>query len=148
MIDLYRRYRQRPARLSHLEESGLPIARTRSIREGEQRSPVPEAQSCGLIPVIVDHEGPSGRPLTLSQSGAILLVAERWQFARKDAGRRAVALQWLIRAASDVAGASNAAFTSTPGRRKGFANWITSRSVCSTSSRYLTAGSRTVSSSR
>jgi len=128
MIDLYLAGTANGLRASvALEESGLPYrAHKVDLAKGEQRSPeFLKLNPAGLIPVIVDHEGPSGRPLTLSQSGAILLyVAERsGSLLPKDAGRRAVALQWLMQAASDVAGASNAVFhVDTRAPEKSFAN--------------------------
>ena len=56
----------------------------------------------GAIPVMVDGS------LVLSQSGVILLhVAERCgQFIPSDPARRAIALQWMMFACSDVAAAS------------------------------------------
>src|SRR3979490_1768945 len=58
-----------------VEECGLayhfhPIA----IQKGEQKSPGFLAMNpMGQIPVLVDSEGPGGKPLTLSQSTAILV---------------------------------------------------------------------------
>jgi GSH-dependent disulfide-bond oxidoreductase len=53
----------------------------------------------GKIPVLVDPEGPSGRPLTLAESGAILVyLGEKYQSPLwpTDAGKRAMVLQWLM----------------------------------------------------
>jgi glutathione S-transferase len=58
-----------------LEECGLaykfhPVA----LEKGENRTPQFLALNPnGQIPVIVDHDGPGGKPITLSQSSAILL---------------------------------------------------------------------------
>jgi GSH-dependent disulfide-bond oxidoreductase len=115
MIDLYLAATANGLRASvALEEAGLPYGAHRvDLAKGEQRSSeFLKLNPAGLIPVIVDHEGPGGRPLTLSQSGAILLYAaeKSGRLLPKDAARRAVALQWLMQAASDVAAASNAVF--------------------------------------
>jgi GST-like protein len=50
------------------------------------------------IPVIVDHDGPSGKPYTLFESGAILLyLAEKsGQFLPKDMTKKYEVLQWLM----------------------------------------------------
>jgi len=67
----------------------------------------------GKIPVIVDSEGPGGKTLTLSQSGAIVLYAaeKSGRFLPRDPAPRALAMQWFLQAASDISGASNAVFT-------------------------------------
>ncbi|HKQ25204.1 MAG TPA: glutathione S-transferase family protein [Burkholderiales bacterium] len=104
-----------------LEETGLPY-RTRKVdlAKGEQRTPeFLKLNPAGLIPVIVDPDGPSGKPLTLSQSGAIILYAaeKSGKFLPKDAARRAHAMQWMMQAASDIAGTSGTIFrmeTSVP----------------------------------
>jgi len=80
MIDLYAAGTSNGMRARiGLEECGLkytlhPIA----LEKGENKTPQfvalnPNAQ----IPVIVDHEGPGGKPVTVSQSSAILVYA--WQ---------------------------------------------------------------------
>lgn len=115
MIDLYLAGTANGLRASvALEEAGLPYrAQKVDLAKGEQRSPeFLKLNPAGLIPVIVDHEGPGGKALTLSQSGAILLYAaeKSGRLLPKEAARRAIALQWLLQAASDIAGASNAVF--------------------------------------
>src|SRR4029453_11342049 len=57
-------------------------------------------------------EGPDGKPLTLSQSGAILLYSaeKSGRLLPQDAARRTVALQWLRQGRRDTAGASNTVF--------------------------------------
>ncbi len=97
-----------------LEETGLPY-RTHKVdlAKGEQRSPdFLKLNPAGLIPVIVDPDGPGGKTLTLSQSGAIVLYAaeKSGKYLPKDATRRAMAMQWLMQAASDIAGTSGTIF--------------------------------------
>ncbi|MDH7798926.1 MULTISPECIES: glutathione S-transferase family protein [unclassified Beijerinckia] len=64
----------------------------------------------GTIPVIRDSEGLDGRPLVLSQSGAILeyVALKTGRFWPADLGRRAMALQWFAHALSDVSASSSA----------------------------------------
>jgi len=107
MIDLYaagtsNSWRARIA----LEECGLaytfhPIA----LDKGEHKTPQFLAMNPnGQIPVIVDRDGPGGKPLTLSQSTAILVYcAEKsGKFVPKDPAARAVMLEALMIASTDV----------------------------------------------
>src|SRR6267142_5979186 len=52
----------------------------------------------GKIPVIVDHEGPGGRPLTVIESGAILmyLADKTGRFLPKETAQRYEVIQWLM----------------------------------------------------
>ena len=116
MIDLYLAGTANGLRAAvALEECALPYRpHAVDLAKGEQRSPeFLKLNPAGLIPVIVDSEGPGGKPLTLSQSGAIVLYAaeKSGKFLPHDPVERAVALQWFLQAASDIAGASNAVFT-------------------------------------
>lgn len=116
MIDLYLAGTANGLRAAvALEECGLPYrAHAVDLMKGEQRSPeFQKLNPAGLIPVIVDSEGPAGKPVTLSQSGAIMLYAaeKSGRFLPKDAVARAHAMQWFMQAASDISGASNAVFT-------------------------------------
>ena len=116
MIDLYLAGTANGLRAAvALEECGLPYhPHAVDLANGEQRSPeFLKLNPAGLIPVMVDSEGPGGQPLTLSQSGAIVLYAaeKSGKFLPRDLAQRAVALQWFLQAASDIAGASNAVFT-------------------------------------
>jgi GSH-dependent disulfide-bond oxidoreductase len=115
VIDLYLAGTSNGLRASvALEEAGLGYrAHKVDLAKAEQRSPeFLKLNPAGLIPVIVDHDGPGGKPLTLSQSGAIVLYAaeKSGKLLPRDAARRAAALQWLMQAATDVGGASNAVF--------------------------------------
>jgi GST-like protein len=69
----------------------------------------------GAVPVIVDHDGPGGKPLAISQSAAIVLYAaeKSGRFLPSDAAVRTLALQWLMFDASDIAGTNNAIFMTT-----------------------------------
>lgn len=89
-----------------LEECGLPYTlKFVDLAKGEHKTAQflalnPNAQ----IPVIVDQDGPGGKPLTLSQSTAILLYAaeKSGKFMPKDAAGRATALQALMSASTDI----------------------------------------------
>ncbi len=52
----------------------------------------------GKIPVIVDHEGPGGRPYTVIESGAILmyLADKTGRFLPKETAPRYEVIQWLM----------------------------------------------------
>jgi GST-like protein len=83
------------------------------IHKGESRTPkFLKLNPAGSIPVLVDDSGPGGEPITLSQSGAIILyVAEKCgRFLPKDAALRAATLQWFMMATSDVSGGHTAIF--------------------------------------
>ena len=116
MIELYLAGTANGLRASvALEECGLPYrAHAVDLAKGEQRKPeFLKLNPAGLIPVIVDSEGPGGKPLTLSQSGAIVLYAaeKAGRFLPHDPAQRAVVMQWFMQAASDISGSSNAVFT-------------------------------------
>ena len=103
---------QRAAML--LEECALPYrVHWVDLMKGEQSTPeFLKVNPAGAIPVIVDADGPAGKPLTLSQSGAILIyLAEKTgRFIPADQVRRLIALQWLLQATTDAARASSAIF--------------------------------------
>jgi glutathione S-transferase len=107
MIDLYAAGTSNGIRARiALEECGLaytlhPIA----LEKGEQRSPqFLTLNPMGQIPVMVDREGPDGKPLTLSQSTAILMYAaeKTGKFLPKDSTKRPAMLQALMSASTDV----------------------------------------------
>jgi GST-like protein len=115
MIDLYTAGTANGHRAAiALEESGLAYrVHKLNLQAGDQRKPeYLKINPAGAIPAIVDEDGPGGKPLTLAQSGAIVLyVAEKsGKFIPKDPARRLIALQWLMQACSDVAGNSGTIF--------------------------------------
>lgn len=83
-----------------LEEVGLPYeAHLVRVDRGEQASPeFLSLNPNGKIPVIVDPDGPGGRPLTLFESGAILvyLAEKTGRLLPADAAARYETLQWLM----------------------------------------------------
>ena len=116
MIDLYAAGTSNGMRARMaLEECGLaynlhPI----SLDKGEHKTPQflalnPNAQ----IPVIVDHEGPGGKPITLSQSSAILVYcAEKsGKLMPKDPAKRAAMWQALMSASTDITPGIGSIFT-------------------------------------
>jgi GST-like protein len=107
MIDLYAAPTSNGMRARiALEECGLaytyhPI----DLAKGEHKTPQFLAMNPnGAIPVIVDRDGPGGKPLTMYQSTAILLyAAERsGKFLPKDPAARAATLQALMGASTDL----------------------------------------------
>ena len=115
MIDLYYGATGNGQRAAiALEETGLAWRLHKvDLAKGEQRSAdFLRLNPAGLIPVIVDSDGPGGKPLTLAQSGAIVLYcAEKsGRLMPKDAATRAIAMQWFMQAASDIAGTSATIF--------------------------------------
>jgi GST-like protein len=107
MIDLYAAGTSNGVRARiALEECGLPYKLNFiDLAKGEHKTPQYLAMNPnGQIPVIVDHEGPGGKPVTLSQSTAILLYcAEKsGKFLPKDPAARPAVLQALMSASTDV----------------------------------------------
>ena len=107
MIDLYAAGTSNGMRARiALEECGLPYKLNFiDLSKGEHKTPQflalnPNAQ----IPVIVDHEGPGGKPVTLAQSTAILLYcAEKsGKFLPKDPAAKPAVMQALMSASTDV----------------------------------------------
>ena len=107
MIDLYAAATSNSMRARMaLEECGLaysfhPVA----LEKGEHKTPQfvalnPNAQ----VPVIVDHEGPGGKPITLSQSTAILIYcAEKsGKLMPKESAARAAMWQALMSGSTDI----------------------------------------------
>jgi len=101
MIDLYTWTTPNAQKISvMLEEIALPYTvHVVSLPNGDQHGPAflavsPQAK----VPVIVDRDGPDGTPLTVLESGAILIyLAEKsGQLLAHDGAERAAALQWLM----------------------------------------------------
>ncbi len=83
-----------------LEEMGLPYrVHVVDITKGEQRQPEFLALSPnGKIPAIVDPHGPAGLPISVFESGAILIyLAEKTgKFLPADPRKRVAAFEWLM----------------------------------------------------
>ena len=98
MIDLYAAGTSNGMRARiAVEECGLAYSfHPNDIQKGEQKAPGFLAMNpMGQIPVLVDSEGPGGKPLTLSQSTAILVYcAEKsGRFLPRDPAARATATE-------------------------------------------------------
>jgi GST-like protein len=107
MIDLYAAGTSNGLRARMaLEECSLPYKLNAiALDKGEHKTPRFLALNPnGEIPVIVDHEGPGGKPLTLSQSTAILLYCAQksGRLMPKDAAARAAMWQALMSASTDL----------------------------------------------
>jgi GSH-dependent disulfide-bond oxidoreductase len=83
-----------------LEEMGLPYeVRVVDITRGEQHAPEFEAISPNRkIPAIVDPQGPHGQPISVFESGAILIYLgeKSGQFWPTDPAARIAVLEWLM----------------------------------------------------
>ena len=98
-----------------LEECGLayklhPI----DLAKGENKTPQFLALNpMGQIPVMVDPEGPGGKPVTLAQSTAILMYAaeKSGKYLPKDPAARPAFLQALMSASTDITPSIGAVFT-------------------------------------
>jgi GSH-dependent disulfide-bond oxidoreductase len=107
MIDLYAAGTSNGLRARiALEECGLPYTfHPIALDKGEHKTAAFLAMNPnGQIPVIIDRDGPGGKPLTLSQSTAILLYcAEKsGKFMPREGAARAAMLQALMNASTDV----------------------------------------------
>ena len=101
MIDLYYWTTPNGHKITlFLEETGLPYTlHPINIGKGEQfAEDFLKIAPNNRIPAIVDHDTADGQPLSLFESGAILLyLAEKTgQFIPKDLRDRQEALQWLF----------------------------------------------------
>ena len=117
MIDLYAAGTSNGMRARiALEECGLaytfhPI----NLEKGENKTPQFLAMNpMGQIPVMVDHEGPGGKPTTLSQSSAILMYcAEKsGKHLPTSPADRPAFLEALMRASTDMTPTLGAIFNS------------------------------------
>ena len=101
MIDLYTWSTPNGRKVSiMLEECGLPYTmHPINIGKGEQHTPEFLAiNPNNRIPAIVDSEGPDGKPLTLFESGAILIYLgeKTGKFWPTDLRRQVPVLEWLM----------------------------------------------------
>ncbi len=101
MIDLYSWATPNGHKISiMLEETGLPYrAHPIDIGAGDQFTPeFLKISPNNKIPAIVDSDGPDGQPMSLFESGAILiyLAGKTGRFLPTDTRGRYVALQWLM----------------------------------------------------
>jgi GST-like protein len=83
-----------------LEEMALPYSvKPVDISKGEQFNPAFLAFSPNnRIPAIIDPDGPAGRPITVFESGAILLYLgeKTGRFLPRDLAARVPVLEWLM----------------------------------------------------
>ncbi len=83
-----------------LEECGLPYKSVAvNIRDGDQFKPeFLKISPNNKIPALVDPDGPGGKPISIFESGAILIyLAEKTgKFLSKDPVGRYQAFQWLM----------------------------------------------------
>ncbi|QDJ09922.1 Glutathione S-transferase [Roseomonas mucosa] len=83
-----------------LEEMGLPYSvKTVDITKGQQFEPdFLRISPNNRIPAIVDPEGPDGRPISVFESGAILLYLgeKTGKFLPRDLRTRVPVLEWLM----------------------------------------------------
>ena len=83
-----------------LEEMGLPYTvKVVDITRGEQHAPAFEAISPNRkIPAIVDPQGPGGQPISVFESGAILIYLgeKSGKFWPADPVARVAVLEWLM----------------------------------------------------
>ena len=97
-----------------IEECGLPYKLTKyNLQKGEQKNPeFLKLNPLGAIPAIVDRDAPGGKPVVLTQSGAIVLYcAEKsGKLLPKDPAKRADAYRWFMHATTDVQPTSSAIF--------------------------------------
>jgi GST-like protein len=131
MIDLYAAGTSNGMRARiALEECGLaynfhPI----NLDKGENLSPQFLAMNpVGQIPVMIDHEGPGGKPVTISQSSAILLYcAEKSGKHLPRPADRPAFLEALMRASTDMTPTLGAIFNSSKVKPEAHAptvNWF------------------------
>jgi GST-like protein len=115
MIDLYTSSTGNGRRAAiALEECGLAYrVHKLDLAKGDSKKPeFLKINPAGAIPAIVDPDGPGGKPMTLAQSGAIVLYAaeKSGKLLPKDPAKRAEAYQWFMQATTDVAPTSSSIF--------------------------------------
>jgi GST-like protein len=101
MIDFYAMGSPNVAKIYlALEEMGLPykVIPVDVFGGAQFKAEFTRLNPSAKVPVIVDREGPGGRPYTVFESGAILLyLAEKTgKFLPKDPAQRYDAIQWMM----------------------------------------------------
>jgi GST-like protein len=132
MIDLYAAGTSNGMRARiALEECGLAYTfHPVNLEKGEQKTPQFLAMNpMGQIPVMVDQDGPGGKPVTISQSSAILMYcAEKsGKLLPKNPANRAAFLEALMRASTDITPTLGAIFNSSkikPDAHTPTVNWF------------------------
>ena len=83
-----------------LEEMALPYTvKIVDLRKGQQFEPeFMKISPSGKIPAIVDPDGPNGKPVSVFESGAILIYLgeKTGKFWPRDLGARIPVLEWLM----------------------------------------------------
>jgi GST-like protein len=115
MIDLYTAATMNGRRAAiALAECGLPhrFHRLDLQNEDQHKPDFLKLNTMGTIPLIIDDTGPGGKPIRMTQSGAIVLYcAEKsGQLIPRDPQRRIGAYAWFMQAVTDVGPASSAMF--------------------------------------
>jgi GST-like protein len=95
-----------------LEECGLPYRAHVVTLNGVKPEGLLRINPLGDIPAMHDPDGPAGKPVGLSQSMAILLYAaeKAGRFMPTDRVARALTMQWLMHAATDIGPTSTTVF--------------------------------------
>jgi len=132
MIDLYAAGTSNGMRARiALEECGLAYTfHPVNLEKGEQKTPQFLALNpMGQIPVMVDQDGPGGKPVTISQSSAILMYcAEKsGKLLPKNPANRPAFLEALMRASTDITPTLGAIFNSSkikPDAHTPTVNWF------------------------
>jgi GST-like protein len=146
MIDLYSAATMNGRRAAiALAESGLMHqVHLLDLQMGEQRhAEFLTLNPSGVIPVLVDSDGPENKPIIVTQSGAIVLYcAEKSErFLPADARRRSMAFEWFAHALTDLGPASSMIFqlSLAPARSAANADFFTQRFLghCSNIDRHL-----------
>jgi GSH-dependent disulfide-bond oxidoreductase len=123
MIDLYAAGTSNGMRARiALEECGLPYTfHPINLQKGEHKTPQflamnPNAQ----IPVIVDRDGPGGKPVTLSQSSAILMYCgeKSGKYIPKEPAARPAFWQALMSASTDITPGIGSIFNSANAKER------------------------------
>lgn len=107
MIDLYAAPTSNGLRAKIMcDESGLPYTlHNVDMAKGAHKTPeFVKMNPNGAIPVIIDNDGPGGKPMTMTQSAAILvyLGEKSGKLIPKDPAKRAAMWPALMSAASDI----------------------------------------------